>query len=461
MTRSAIASAVLLAAALLWAAPAARASDGALPPPDLDALWSDPTFQREFMGSYGTNSEIEPRVDDDERKALQGVIPLLDAGNLEAAALKLEALRGEEASAVIDFTLANVYLQLDRPADAAPLYETAIDKFPSFRRALQQLGLIRVREGNWREAIGPLSRVIQLGGGDGMTFGLLGFAYNSTGQYISAESAFRQALLFQPEVVDWKLGLTQSVQKQGKYSEAITLCDELLANDPGRADFWLLQANAYIGRGEPLKAAGNFEIVHRLGAATPASLYTLGDIYVNGELMDLAKRSYAEALKLDPEQDPQQVLQRVEVLAQRNALEASNELLQAVMANYGDRLAEADRKRLLKLQARIAVAEGQGGEAVEVLEQIVALDPLDGEALILLGQHYARNSDPERAAFYYERAESLDEFEADAKVRHAQLLVGEARYDEALPLLKRAQELQPRDDVARYLEQIERVARAR
>ena len=36
----------------------------------------------------------------------------------------------------------------------------------------------------------------------------------------------------------------------------------------------------------------------------------------------------------------------------------------------------------------------------------------------------------------------------------------QARYDEALPLLKRAQELNPREDVAGFVEQVERAARA-
>ena len=74
---------------------------------------------------------------------------------------------------------------------------------------------------------------------------------------------------------------------------------------------------------------------------------------------------------------------------------------------------------------------------------------------------YARESEPERAIFYYERAQSIEAYEADARVRHAQVLVDQARYGEAIPLLKRAQEIKPRDDVARYLEQVERVARAR
>jgi len=46
-------------------------------------------------------------------------------------------------------------------------------------------------------------------------------------------------------------------------------------------------------------------------------------------------------------------------------------------------------------------------------------------------------------------------------VSRAQILVAREQYAPALPLLKRAQELTPRDEIARYIEQVERAARAR
>ena len=108
------------------------------------------------------------------------------------------------------------------------------------------------------------------------------------------------------------------------------------------------------------------------------------------------------------------------------------------------------------------MAEGGGSaETVSVLEEIVKLDPLDGEALMLLGQLYSKQNEPDRAIFYYERAESLDAFEVRAKIRHAQALVGMGRYNEAIPLLRRVQEVKPLDDIARYLEQVERIAKTR
>ena len=98
-------------------------------------------------------------------------------------------------------------------------------------------------------------------------------------QFVAAESAYRNAVLLLPETLDWKLGLTQSVFKQQKYGEAVTLCGELIVQYPERADYWLLQANAFIGLDEPLRAAENYELVDRLGQSTADSLNQLGDIY--------------------------------------------------------------------------------------------------------------------------------------------------------------------------------------
>ncbi len=116
---------------------------------------------------------------------------------------------------------------------------------------------------------------------------------------------------------------------------------------------------------------------------------------------------------------------------------------------------------MLKLEARLSMTDGAGSPATAVvLEEIVKLDPLDGEAQMLLGQ-YTRSGEPDRAIFYYERAESIEAFAVNALIRHAQVLVGMGRYADAIPLLRRAQELKPRDDIARYLEQVARINRSR
>jgi tetratricopeptide (TPR) repeat protein len=123
-------------------------------------------------------------------------------------------------------------------------------------------------------------------------------------------------------------------------------------------------------------------------------------------------------------------------------------------------MGKAQRKRLLKLQAKLASARGQArDEQVVLLQRIVSLDPMDGDSLIMLGEHYAEEGKLEKAEFYFERAEGIDEFEAEASLKHAQALVRAERYKDALPLLKQAQELNPREDVAQYIKQLERLAK--
>jgi tetratricopeptide (TPR) repeat protein len=423
-------------------------------------LWRDPTFQKQFMGSYGFQAELEPKVGQTELVEMQKVIELMGT-DLEAAAAQLELLATPAANAIFDFTLANIRFQQDKLEQAATSYEAALAKFPSFLRAHKNLGLVHARSERFDLAVPSLSRVIELGGGDGLTYGLLGHAYAMTGQLVSAESAYRSAMLLQPGNFDWKLGLTQTLIKQRKHAEAVALCEELIAHQPDRAELWMLQAAAYIGLDQPLQAAENYEVLQRMGKATPQSLFALGDIYTNEALYDLAARAYGHAVEGTSDQTVQQGLRRAEALAQRGAPAQAGTVVERIRQLHGESLAPDERQALLKLQVRLAAASGAGEQALTELEAAVVHDPLDGEALLLLGEQYERRQEPDRAIFYYERAGGIEAFEAEAKTRQARLLVTQLKYREAASLLKRVQELRPREDVARYLEQIERLARAR
>ena len=424
-------------------------------------LWNDPTFQRQFVGGYGVNAEIEPRVTPEEAAILEKVLPLM-AKDLPRAEATLREQMKPKCSAVLDLTLGGIQFQQNHLDAALASFQEAVHKFPSFHRAWRNLGLLHMSAQRYDDAIKAFTRMIVLGGADGYSFGMLGFAYASKEDYQAAETAYRNALLLQPDSTDWRLGLTRCVFKQEKYEDAATLLDALIARYPDKADFWLLQARTFVGMKQPLRAAQNFEAVDRLGKSTPDSLNALGDIYVNENLMDLAANAYERAIDADAKQSLDRPLRAAETLAARGALPQAREVAQHLQSARGGELPEADRRKLLKLEARIAMADGSGSaETVAVLEQIVALDPLDGEALMLFGQHYAAHGEPDRAILYYERAGSLDAFEANAKVREATVLAGLARYSDAMPLLRRAQELKPREDVARYLEQVERLSKSK
>jgi len=440
-------------------------------------IWRDPEFQKQFLGTYGVRAEIEPRITAAEQQELAQVANLMgiEGGADKARALLEKSLAGgvetaksgkkdakPPASALYDFTLGSIYFSQTNLTAAAACYSRAVEKQPSFLRAQKNLGLVYVQSNAYEKAIGPLTRAIDLGAADGLTFGLLAHCYSMTEQHVAAESAYRQAMMLQPDVNDWKIGLARCLFKQRKFEEAAALCGDMIRRDPSRVDLWLLQANAFLALKQPLKAAENYELLDRAGKANVACLNTLGDIYVNEGVPDLAVDAYLRALAKDPSSaDPTLFLRDGEVLAARSAQAEAGRLVGRVKETFGARLGATEQKRVLKLEARLAAAQGSSGaEQAKLLEELVALDPLDGEALILLAQNHARNGQPDKAYFLFERAEGIEKCEAEARLRHAQLLVKNTRYAEALPLLKRSQELHPREDVARYVEQVERAARS-
>lgn len=456
---SPLAQALMLIACVLLVP--ARAHAGADVKSDLAAIWNDPTFQKQFVGAYGINADVEPRITPDEVKLLEKVRPLMTDELAKAEALLAKSIV-PASSAVLDFTLGGIQFQQDRIEDARQNYERAVAKFPSFRRAWRNLGLIHAKAGSFDDAIRAFTKMIELGGGDSYSYGLLGYAYSSKLDYQAAEAAYRNALLLQPDNTEWRLGLTRCVYKQNKFQDAAALLDVLIERFPDKTEFWMLQAQTFLGMKQPLRAAENIEALELLGRADAENLNVLGDIYAGEALYDLAARAYRRAIEAGPNQPVARALRATELLAARGANAQARSVAAKIHDAWKDQLPDADSRKLLKLEARLAIAEGdERSDTATVLEELVRLDPLDGEALLLLGQHHVKLGEPDRAIFYFERAESLEAFEVNARVRHAQALVGLGRYADAVPLLRRAQELRPREDVARYLEQVERLSRTR
>lgn len=424
-----------------------------------EEYWQDPEHQKEFLASYGVNPAVEPKLSTEEQVLFKSVIEMLKLPDGQAQATKAitDALT-PESSAALDFTLANLNAQAGKIDEAIVHYRAAIKKEKTFLRAQKNLGLFLCQKGEFAEAIDPLSKAANLGAVDSVTYGLLGLCYLNTGKLLAAEACYRQAVIFEPTNNDWRLGLARSLIEQSKFTESVAILDEILKAKPEDTTLWLAQANAFLGLNEPKKAAANFEILRRMGKASAESLLLLGDIYMNESMRDLALEAYLAALDKDPNQPVSRLVRAAEILVSSNALGQAETLLDRINKNYTNKLDDKEELLVLKLQSRIAIAQNNSDKAAEILEKVVEKSPLDGEALILLANHYNRKHDIERASLYYERASKIHEFEPDALVAWAQMLVGESRYSEALPKLERAQTIRPRENVGRYLQQVRNAA---
>jgi tetratricopeptide (TPR) repeat protein len=425
-----------------------------------ETSWSNPEFVKRFTGSYGFDSSREPTIDRQEQQLFQEIAPLLEQNNVAAATRRLQESLTPDSSAALNYTLGNLYYQSGQLEAAAQAYRDALRKFPSFARASKNLGLVLMQLGNNAGARPYLIKTIELGSADSSTYGLLGYCAYLDGQYSSALSAYEQALLLDPASLEWQIGRAQCLYSMERYREAASAYDEILLAHPNRDDVWLMQANTWLALDKPESAAANIEVVRRLGKATPDALMLLGDIHLSQDLPRLATRAYAEAISSQRLPTAAASLRAATLLADRASWDDTETLISLIEQRYQVGLEHEQANQLLTLKARLALARGDAQQAARTLRNLLERAPMNGPALLLLADHEASQGQIEEATILYERAARLPEFQADAHVRHARMLVSRQNYAEAIKLLRQAQNLRPRENVARYLEAVERAHRS-
>lgn len=411
------------------------------------------------MGSYTQLPDVEPVVSRDESSFLQSMVPLI-RNDPRQAIIELNNANSPEATAVYDFAIGNIFFQDGDLANARQAYLSAIKKYPDFRRVYKNLGLLEVREGNFDKAIQYLGKAAALGDKDSRTWGLLGYSNLQQSAYVPAESAYRQAILFDPDSMDWKLGLAQCLFAQEKYEEGIAIFAQLIAENPDRHDFWLLQTNGFLGSKQPLRAAENLEMVRAMGQLDTDSYVLLGDIYLNARMPQLALEAYQEAVTRDQKPNLKALTRSASIMAQIGALEQAAELIDSVQAQYSENLSKPQRVSLLNQEAKIARAKGDTETAGQILEELVEIDPLNGDVLLEMAEFEIDQQNYEKAEFYFQRAINLEDYKAQALVAYAKLKVKQNKYNEAVDLLDQSLALSSSSRIEDYRDRVARAARS-
>lgn len=430
---------------------------GAFPDPTKN-MWNDPDFIKSFTGSYGILAEYEPPITDDEKQVLRSLMDAIKS-NPRAAIEQLEPQIQPNTSAAFDFILANLYFQEGMLPNAEKYYNNAVNKYPRFRRAYKNLGFVQIQDANYKGAVKSISKSMELGDVDGRSYGLLGYGYLTQELYYPAETAYRQAILMQPDTIDWKLGLARCLMETQRYADAIALFDTLIKLQPDRPDFWLLQGNAYLGNDKPMAAARNIEIVRRMGKAELATLTLLGDIYINNDSAGLALDAYLAAIEVAQKKDSNSIIRAAEILTRTTNYQEAKVMIANTRQRFGSDLDDKSDLTLLTLEAKIARSEGDNETAIAALNQIIARDALNGEAIIELGNIYVSQGDLAKAINRFEQAEKIESSERQALIAHAQALVTKSDYQASLPLLRRALYMKPDNNLQSFLERVERAAR--
>lgn len=432
-----------------------------------EAFWNQGHILKTWEKSYEIRTKTEPELTEEEQLVVKNVIKHYGGSEEEgivadkekALAMILQAIN-PDSSAALDFIAANFFAEKAQLKDAIKYYDSASKKFPSFLRSIRNGAIMKVKEGRYQAALKDFTRAIELGAKDTTTMGLLGLCYVNTEKYFSAETAYREAIVLDPTIKDWQVGLAKSLLQQQKYKEAIAVLEQILVDEPESDVLWVSTANAYLGLGDAETAVAIHEIVDRLGKSTPDSLVFMGQIYMSRSLNELALTYFQRAINQDQDQDPDVYVSVAETMTARGTYDEATTVIADIRSSFGEKLDSAQKLSILRLEAQIALATGKGAKVIPILEELIERDPLDGQALLLLAEFNSGEGTVDgynRADMFYGRATKVREWEVRALISWARSYVARELFGKAIPKLERAQTIDPQDHIGRYLEQVRKV----
>ncbi len=422
-------------------------------------LWSSQEFKDRVMGSYGVHTQLEPKLSEEESELFRTLTVILDS-DLDQGAKMLQDSITPESSAALDFTLGTIRIQQNNPALAIESYKAAIKKFPNFMRAYKNLGLAYIQNEQLEEAATMLVKGIELGGGDGLSYGLLGYSYLNSGMVSSALNAYNLAIALSPRETDWKLGKIRCLVDLENFDEAAGLVAEMISEKPENHELYLHQANIALARERPLEAMTNLEIVRRMKKGNADSLFLLADIYANKGMFPLAISAYDQAMGASgKKEDFNKTRRAMQAFIEFQAWDEARELSKLITKRIGGVLEKEQRLELLNLNAELELSLDNSEAAAETLEKIIEEDPMNGRALLLLARFSWQRKDYEEAEFLYERAANIEKVKAQALLQHGQMKVERREYAEAANLIRESLNLDYSPQVADYLRDVEEASR--
>ena len=463
---------------LLLIASATAGAARIIPPSN---LFRDPEFVKEFVGSYGFLSDVEPRVSADEQALLITIREMFEASRFKEAEDEIVRFIKEteaptekdkppgEISPAMIFVLGNLYFQADRPDEARRAFLEAIRRFPRFRRAYTNLGFLYISKSQTDEALPMLQKSIELGENSSRVYGLLGYCHLLNKNALAAENAYRQAYLLDPGSRDWKLGLAQALMAQSKFAESADLIGTLIEENPNDKQLWLQQTNAFLAMERKQEAAVNLEILRQKGLADEANLNLLGNLYLDQSEPQLALYAYLAAIDKASTLNVANALKSAKILSDYGFPEKAEALLAKARSKAGDGLSSDEKREMLLVDVRVARAKEDQDKVSTLLKQLMELDPTNGEVLLEIARNYDLQSRDvadedkhtemvQEARTHYQLAIRSEPVAYEANLGLGQMLVRERRYPDAMPYLQAALELKKSESLEQYVSRVRRAA---
>jgi len=287
----------------------------------------------------------------------------------------------------------------------------------------------------------------------GPVWASLGAALLETGRPVAAESAFRQAVRFEPDSTEVYAGIIRSVMEQGDVQRARGMIECELRRQPESREMWRLLAHAVLDAGDREEALVVLECARRMGVIDGDGKGVLGDLLLDHGLAEEAADTYLSTV--DAPVPPSRLIGAANTLVQAGEYAAAGKLLERLMAMSS--LDEATRNALALARANLARGEGKPTEALRWYDELLGRNPIEREALrrsaSLLREEGRLDEARERLG---QLCRAHPDARAGALVELARIAVERGDHAEAAQRLEESLAIESNPHVERYLAQVKR-----
>lgn len=434
---------LLLAICCLW-----TGGGGALAATPLDA-------GRLIAESSKLEKDPEPEMEGSERAVYEKVAPILKTKPAFALrllkAMSTTSKPDARPSAAFEFMLGNAYHSAEKFPEAEARYRSAVEQNPTLVRAWNNLGALYHVQGRYADAVPCFSKSVSLGQRDATTFGLLGNSLEKTGNTVSAEMAYMQALAAEPSNVSWSEGLLRIYIADKHYAKAETLVRALLASHPNDGRYWATYAQLLLSAGRKLEAMALLERMTVTGLARESDLILLADLYAEQRMTPEALARFARVAATQPELAERRLLQFAKNLSSQRLWDAALTVLDALGQTH---VTPQGRVARLETRAELELARNNPVEAKRAFEALIAEAPANGSAWIGLGRVHLAEAEPAKAIEAFERAYEIPESSYRACVELSNLAFKNHDYERCLGYLDHALTIQRTPALENFRNQI-------
>ncbi len=428
----------------LWPETTVLAPDEAVEAPEVDV-------NAIINESYEFLRNREPQMTATEFSLYETIVPMVfEQPDYAMRLLETMISDDEPESAAFEFILGNLYFVQGRYVSAEARFRSALKRYPEFIRAWLTLGVPLYTMERYSEAIPCFTEVISLGNRDARTFGLLGYSLQRSGNPLVAEMAYMQALTSKPKDPQLIEGLLKLYLESGQTNRAEAMLKQLIRLNPGDGRNYLLYANTLYDDGRPLEAVIMLEVAAGLDRLDTDGVLFLANLYAEMDFHREAVSAYRRVIERDQELGVTRSIVYAQALIAEDRLEEAGVLLSGLEAAVDDET----RIPYLHTQAEWFYARTDLAGARGLLEDLVRLDPMNGNALVRLGQVLELEGDLARAELILERAYQVPETRRRAGLELANIAVRNRRFEKGVAFIEEAIRLESSGELRVHLERL-------